>query len=114
MHDSNVRLPKKGQEHSQILESMRTFSDGDANYRNGKTWSLVYYLGEEHTRFLKDAYGMYFSENGLKPNGVQEPETLRKRSGAHDGFDAAWGRRRGWDDDFRRYRKLPVGGQNLS
>ena len=67
MHETHSRLPRQGMDHEKILDEMRAFSEGDANYRDGKTWSLVYYLGEEHTRFLKDAYGMYFSENGLNP-----------------------------------------------
>ncbi len=50
-----------------MLARLRDFGSGDANYRDGRTWSLVYYLGEEHTAFLKEAYGLYFSENALNP-----------------------------------------------
>ena len=67
MDDKNTRLPEKGLAKTKILKKMKSYGEGDANYKEGKTWSLVYYLGEEHTQFLKDAYTMYFSENGLSP-----------------------------------------------
>lgn len=62
-----MTLPAKGKNPTKILETMRSYGKSDANYRDAKTWSLVYYLGEEHTEFLKEAYGLYFSENGLSP-----------------------------------------------
>ncbi len=60
-------IPLTGRPHEEILEGMRTYGNQDANYKDGRTWSLVYHLGEEHTRFLKQAHGLYFSENGLNP-----------------------------------------------
>lgn len=67
MTDHRTRLPEKGMAKKKILETMKTYGADDADYKEGKTWSMVYYLGEEHTQFLKDAYNMYFSENGLNP-----------------------------------------------
>jgi len=64
-------LPEKGLEHGEILEQMRGFSGRDVNYRESKTWSLVYHLNDEHTEFLKQAYGLYFSENALNPMAFQ-------------------------------------------
>ena len=60
-------IPKKALKHADILEQMRGFSDSDVNYRDSRTWSLVYHLDDQHTEFLKQAYGMYFSENALNP-----------------------------------------------
>jgi glutamate/tyrosine decarboxylase-like PLP-dependent enzyme len=62
-----TQLPRKGKPHEEILDEMRSFSRQDANYIDGKTWSLVYYLDEEHTEFLKKAHNCFFSENGLNP-----------------------------------------------
>ncbi|NLA11154.1 MAG: aspartate aminotransferase family protein [Firmicutes bacterium] len=68
MADSeHPKIPEKGLGHDEVLEMLRRFKEGDANYRDSKTWSLVYYLGEEHTRFLIDAFALYFSENALNP-----------------------------------------------
>ncbi|WP_128894976.1 pyridoxal phosphate-dependent decarboxylase family protein [Longirhabdus pacifica] len=65
--DENVTLPKKGIAKESILEQLREMKEGDVNYKDGKTWSLVYYLGEEHQQFLHDAFTTYLSENGLNP-----------------------------------------------
>ena len=60
-------IPAQGIKHAEVLASLKKFGVEDANYRDSKIWSLVYYLGEEHTSFLKEAYGLYFSENALNP-----------------------------------------------
>lgn len=62
-----TRLPEKGIEHEKILEMMRAMSKQDVHYKEGKTWSLVYHAGEEHTDFLKQAHGLFFETNGLNP-----------------------------------------------
>ncbi|MGB9639460.1 MAG: pyridoxal phosphate-dependent decarboxylase family protein [Anaerolineales bacterium] len=61
------QLPEKGWDYKQILDVMDTYRQDDVKYRELKAWSLVYYLGEEYTQFLKDAYNLYFSENALNP-----------------------------------------------
>jgi len=60
-------IPEHGIEREEVLSRLKEFGEEDANYRESRTWSLVYYLGEEHTAFLKEAYGLYFSENALNP-----------------------------------------------
>src|SRR5690554_287144 len=50
-----------------LLEQMREMRDQDGNWREGRTWSLVYYADEEHYDFLKEAHNTFFSENGLNP-----------------------------------------------
>ncbi len=54
---------------------LHSFKEGDAKYRDSKTWSLVYYLGEEHPfshRCLRD---LLLGERA-QPHGFQEPEAL--------------------------------------
>ncbi len=63
----SVTIPKSGIDREELLETMRSFRDGDADWRGGRTWSLVYYAGEEHYDFLKEAYTLFFSENALNP-----------------------------------------------
>jgi len=60
-------IPENGQNHADILKEMQAYGGQDVNYKEAKTWSLVYHLNEEHTDFLKQAYGLYFSENALNP-----------------------------------------------
>ncbi len=67
MSQPTLAIPGKGRSKTEILKEMKAFGTADPDYKKGRTWSLVYWLGEEHTRFLKDAYDMYFSANGLNP-----------------------------------------------
>lgn len=60
-------IPQQGIEHREVLAQLAAFAGGDANYRGSRLWSLVYDLGDEHTAFLKEAYGLYFCENALNP-----------------------------------------------
>lgn len=40
----------------------------DARWHDGRTFSLVYHASDEHTQFLKEAFGLFFSENALNPS----------------------------------------------
>ncbi len=62
-----ARLPERGADREAVLETMAAFRKGDANWHDGRTWSLVYHAGDEHKRFLERAHNLYFSENGLNP-----------------------------------------------
>lgn len=62
-----IALPAKSTRADDILAAMRQLREHDAQWREGKTWSLVYHAGDEVTDLLKEAYTMYFSENALNP-----------------------------------------------
>jgi glutamate/tyrosine decarboxylase-like PLP-dependent enzyme len=64
---SVIKLPEKGMSRDQILSAMKQGSGQDADWRNGKTWSLVYHADAETLELAKEAYLMFFSENGLNP-----------------------------------------------
>ena len=66
MSDS-ATIPARGIDGDEVLEQMRSYRDDDANWRGGRTWSLVYYAGEEHQKLLQKAYTEFMSENGLNP-----------------------------------------------
>ena len=89
-NSKNLTIPEKGLDRSEVLEMLRSFKEGDANYKDSKTWSLVYYIGEEHTRFLIDAFALYFSENALNPMAFRslkrmEHEVVRMTAGLLNG-----------------------------
>jgi glutamate/tyrosine decarboxylase-like PLP-dependent enzyme len=46
---------------------MRQMRAEDAKWKDGKTFSLVYFAGEDVSSLLKDAYGEFMAENGLSP-----------------------------------------------
>lgn len=62
-----VRLQPRGIPRDKLFEQIRELKQQDADYRQGRTWSLVYYGGEELTAVLEEAYRMYFHTNALNP-----------------------------------------------
>jgi sphinganine-1-phosphate aldolase len=61
-------LPKTKQKREDILKELYAARDKDAKWKEGKTFSLVFYAGEEILSLIKEAYTAYFSENGLNPS----------------------------------------------
>jgi sphinganine-1-phosphate aldolase len=62
-----VALPLSRRPAEEILDTMRRMRAHDAKWHEGKTWSLVFHAGDEVTELLREAYGLFFSENGLNP-----------------------------------------------
>ncbi len=62
-----IALPQKGKTAENVLSAMADLRENDARWREGRTWSLVFHAGDEIADLLKQAYTMFFSENGLNP-----------------------------------------------
>ncbi len=62
-----VALPRSRRPAEEVLDTMRQIRAHDARWQEGKTWSLVFHAGDEVTGLLREAYGMFISENGLNP-----------------------------------------------
>jgi glutamate/tyrosine decarboxylase-like PLP-dependent enzyme len=62
-----MALPAEGRSAQDVLATMAALREHDANWREGRTWSLVFHAGDAITDLLKEAYTMFFSENGLNP-----------------------------------------------
>ncbi|MBI2889820.1 MAG: aspartate aminotransferase family protein [Nitrospirae bacterium] len=60
-------LPTRGLTREEVLSRMKELASRDARWRDGKTWSLVYFAGDDVLDLLKEAYTMFISENGLSP-----------------------------------------------
>ncbi len=60
-------LPPSGRPRQEILAQMQALRQHDVKWREGRVWSLVFHAGDEISDFLKEAYGLFFSENGLNP-----------------------------------------------
>jgi sphinganine-1-phosphate aldolase len=71
-------IPDKGRPFDEILSDLETFGLDDPSYKEARTWSLVYYLNAEYTEFLQNAYGKYFSANGLNPTAFLSLKRLEK------------------------------------
>ncbi len=90
MGNEVITLPRRGVPRDELLRRMQGYRGEDADWRSGRTWSLVYYGGEEHTDLMREAYGMFFSENGLNPMAFKslqrfEAEVVRMASGLLNG-----------------------------
>ncbi len=62
-----IRIPSVGRAHDELLQTMEGFRKGDADWRDGRTWSLVYYAGEAHHELIQKAASLFFTENALNP-----------------------------------------------
>ncbi len=71
MSEQEMALPPRGLPPESILKIMESYRGGDARWKAGKTWSLVYFIDEARTEFLKQAHNMFFSENALNPLAFQ-------------------------------------------
>lgn len=75
-------FPASAKPEAEIFSAMDALRGGDADWKNAKTWSLVYHVSDEHTEFLKKAYGKFFTENLLNPMAFKslkkmETETIQ-------------------------------------
>lgn len=68
MHKS---MPEQGAPGDEILAQLEAFKEKDPKFKDGRVWSLVYYINEEHSGFLKEAYHRFSSENGLNPGAFK-------------------------------------------
>ena len=62
-----MRIPETGKRPEEVLSALDTLRGNDANWRDGRTFSLVYFGGDELLSLLHDAYSKFFSENALNP-----------------------------------------------
>jgi glutamate/tyrosine decarboxylase-like PLP-dependent enzyme len=60
-------IPARGRDHEELLRQMEAMKAGDAGWKAGRVWSLVYYAGEAHHELLKRAHHLFFAENALNP-----------------------------------------------
>ncbi len=60
-------LPDQGRPSADVLAELKGYGAQDPNYKEGRLWSLVYYLDEDYADFQGDAYREFSSANGLNP-----------------------------------------------
>ena len=91
-----MSIPQSGRDHNDLLEEMQGLRSGDARYKEGRTWSLVYYVDPDHHHFLEKAHNSFFSENGLNPMAFKslkrmEAEAVQMTAGMLHGPDTTVG-----------------------
>jgi sphinganine-1-phosphate aldolase len=73
-----TKLPKKGLKPEKVFKLLHAAKREDANWKRGRTWSLVYHAGEKHKEQLLDVYKMFFAENALSPAAFPSLGKLEK------------------------------------
>jgi sphinganine-1-phosphate aldolase len=63
----SVHLPERGSAHDEVFERIRDMKAEDADWRGGRTWSLIYPAGDDVDRVIEEAAEMYLFENALNP-----------------------------------------------
>ncbi len=90
-----MKLPSKGSSIEEVLGTMKERKAEDANWRGGKTFSLIYPAGEDVDRALHEFNNLYLYENALNPFRFPSLHTMEKEVVAmttdllHGGEDAA-------------------------
>lgn len=74
--NNHTPMPDQGCDSDEILARLEAFKEHDPQYKEGKVWSLVYYLDEQHSGFLKEAYHRFACENGLNPGAFKSLKKL--------------------------------------
>jgi sphinganine-1-phosphate aldolase len=62
-----MKLPKSGIRRDELFDKMRAMKAADADWRGGRTWSLIYPAGEDVDDVLREANNLYLFENALNP-----------------------------------------------
>lgn len=60
-------LPAHGVPAADLLEQLRSYAQGDVDYRAGRTWSLVYWVSEAHHAVCEQAFNRFMDANALNP-----------------------------------------------
>jgi len=60
-------FPARGCPREEILAEMRLARDRDVRWREGRVFGLAYQIGDKVEDLLKEAFTLFFSEDGLNP-----------------------------------------------
>jgi sphinganine-1-phosphate aldolase len=69
-------IPEQPMSKETLLAQLRSLHDGDADWRAGRVFSLVYHASDDHLAFLKDVSTTFFCENGLNPIAFQSVKRM--------------------------------------
>jgi glutamate/tyrosine decarboxylase-like PLP-dependent enzyme len=89
-------IPQTGRSADAILAEARDYGQHDADFRGGRTWSLVYWAGEEHHHLVEQAHDLYLAHNALNPIAFQglkrmETEVVQMCAGLLNGPESTVG-----------------------
>lgn len=89
-------IPSNGQSPTTLLAEMASFRDEDIGWREGRSWSLVYFAGDAHHELVEQAHNLFLPTNGLNPTAFKslkrmEMEVVQMTADLLHGGDEAVG-----------------------
>ncbi len=63
----STRLPRRGRSRDTVHDELVSLRSGDADWRSGRTFSLVYFAGDDVIDVIRDATAQFPMENALSP-----------------------------------------------
>lgn len=73
-----MQFPRSGMAPQAVSAALEEMRSDDADWRDGRTWSLVYFAGEAHEAVVKDAYLRFFNENALSPTAFPSLQRMER------------------------------------
>lgn len=68
----------KGKSQEEVLKELQELKQSDLDWKKGRAFSMVYYLGEEELELMIQAYKMFMSENALNPGAFKSLKKMEK------------------------------------
>lgn len=76
---SRVRIPDRARDAEALIAEMQAMREGDADWRGGRTWSMVYYGGDGHHDTVMRASNLFFADNALNPMAFKSLKKLESQ-----------------------------------
>ncbi|MFT4627143.1 MAG: sphinganine-1-phosphate aldolase [Myxococcota bacterium] len=73
-----ARLGQFGVDGEALLAEMRSMKGGDADFKGGRTWSMVYWPGDAHHHVTEQANNLFLATNGLNPFAFQSLRRMER------------------------------------
>lgn len=68
----------KGKNQEEVLKELHELKKLDIDWKKGRAFSMVYYLGEKELDLMVQAYKMFMSENALNPGAFKSLKKMEK------------------------------------
>jgi len=78
MTPTGAQIPEKGLDKQALLDKMSAMRAGDVQWENNRAFGLVYKHSAVHTDFIRQAYGLFMSENGLNPMAFRSLQQMER------------------------------------
>ncbi len=73
-----MKFPRHGRARDDILASLQARKSADVPWEEGRVFAYIYDAGEDAEQLLKEAFTLYFMENGLDPTSFPSCMELEK------------------------------------